>query len=258
MSVEQMFRCFEYFEANGWPEPRTRPHTTPAKVRVRPAKGELGVRRASHSRATKAGFHTGRKPGNAGRKWPAEVLTPAEVQMLMLRCSTTASTGLRNRAIFVTLYRAALRISECLDLYPHDVDAERGMIRVRHGKGDKAGTVGMDPKAFAYLAEWEERRAALGLDGSVPMFPSLHGTRLYSSYVQATLKRLAREVGIEKRVTPHGFRHTCAFEMMMAGHPLGEIQLHLRHSNIATTANYLQHLAPMAAVKAAQARGWEF
>lgn len=218
----------------------------------------LGQKRPSYSPVTQPGYRKGLKPGNAGRKWPAEVMTPEEVQTLMFGCSRTASTGIRNKAIIATLYRGALRCSECLDLYPHDIDVDRGMLRVRHGKGNKAGTVGMDPRAFSYVTEWMDRRTELGINGSFPLFCTLHGTRVSGAYVRAFMKRLAKQAGLEKRIHPHGCRHTCAFEMMMAGQPLGEIQLHLRHTNIATTANYLQHLAPMKAVEAAQAREWAF
>jgi site-specific recombinase XerD len=63
-------------------------------------------------------------------------LTPDEVKALIQCCSTRAASGIRNRALIVTLYRAGLRVSEALAILPKDL---AGTIRVLHGKGTVAG-----------------------------------------------------------------------------------------------------------------------
>ena len=63
------------------------------------------------------------------------------------------------------MFGAALRVSETLALRPSDLDLERGMVRVRHGKGDRARTVAIDPSAQAYVERWIAMRQALGLNG---------------------------------------------------------------------------------------------
>ena len=79
-----------------------------------------------------------RKAGktNRGRRFPPEVLTASEVRHLMEACSPESTTGVRNRVLIATLYRAGLRIAEALSLLPKDVDLDAGTIRVLHGKGD--------------------------------------------------------------------------------------------------------------------------
>src|SRR5664279_3617008 len=119
-----------------------------------------------------------RTPGNKGRKFPAEVLTEAEVASLLRACSSKAPTGIRNRALIAALYRGGLRISEALALFPKDVDATAGTITVLHGKGDKRRTIGLDAGAFAVLARWLDRRAALGINGRYRIFCTLKGTPL--------------------------------------------------------------------------------
>ena len=52
--------------------------------------------------------------------------------------------GLRLRGLIVVMWRAGLRIGEVLALTESDLDADRGAILVRHGKGDKRREVGMD------------------------------------------------------------------------------------------------------------------
>src|SRR5687768_6532920 len=126
------------------------------------------------------------------RRFPAEVLTDDEVRALLDACPLTSTTGLRNRALLAILYRAGLRITEALDLYPKDVDLERGAIRVLHGKGDKARVVGVDRGALAILERWLDVRACNGHASHHPIFCTASGERLTSGYVRRWLPELAR------------------------------------------------------------------
>jgi site-specific recombinase XerD len=197
-----------------------------------------------------------RTPANSGKKYPAEVLTEAEVASLIRACSPKAPTGIRNRALITVMYRAGLRVSEALALFPKDVDADAGTVTVLHGKGDKRRTVGVDAGAFAVLARWLDRRPPLGLNGRTPIFCTLQGASLKSAYVRALLPRLAAKAGVEKRVHPHGLRHTHAAELAREGTPLNLVQAQLGHSSLATTDRYLRHIAPEELVKAMKARVW--
>ncbi len=116
--------------------------------------------------------------------------------------------------------------------------------------------MGLDPVAWAVVQRWLDTRKSLGLDGRVPVFCTLGGSRLLASYVRALLPRLARGVGIEKRVHPHGLRHTGAFELANEGHPLHLIQQQLGHSSLATTDRYIRHLNPREVVETMRSRTW--
>ena len=196
-------------------------------------------------------------PPNRGQRHPAEILTPDEVQRLLAACSRRAPTGIRNRALIAALYRGGLRISEALDLMPKDLDPSAGTVRVLHGKGDRARTVGLDTTACAYIERWLDRRAALGINGHSRLFCTLDGAPLAAAYVRALLPRLARKAGIEKRVHAHGLRHTHAAELAREGIPVNVIQQQLGHSSLATTDRYLRHVAPIEVVTTMQARAWD-
>ena len=154
------------------------------------------------------------------------------------------------------LYRAGLRISEALALFPKDLDAEAGTIRVLHGKGDKARVVGLDAGAWAILEMWLDKRTAAGISGRAPVFCTLKGKPVKPGYVRTLMPRLARRAGIEKRVHAHGLRHTHAFELAGEGTPLHVIQAQLGHSSVATTDRYIRHLNPAAVVDAMKGRAW--
>ncbi|MBK7405831.1 MAG: tyrosine-type recombinase/integrase [Phycisphaerales bacterium] len=72
---------------------------------------------------------------NAGRRFPPEVLTDAEVRALMDACGDGLPSCHRNRALIALLYRGGLRVSEALALYPKDLDAASGAVRVLNGQG---------------------------------------------------------------------------------------------------------------------------
>ena len=156
------------------------------------------------------------KSSNKGIRFPPEPLNESEVAGLLAACAEDAA-GTRNRALVVVLWRAGLRISEALGLFPKDLDANRGTARVLHGKGDRSRLVGLDPRAWAVLQSWLDLRAALGIDGRAPVFCTLGGKRIATAYVRALMKRLSRKAGIAKRVHAHGLRHTHASELRQEG-----------------------------------------
>jgi site-specific recombinase XerD len=193
---------------------------------------------------------------NLGRRFPAEVLTAGEIGRLIEACSRTAPTGLRNRALIVVLWRAGLRVSEALALMPKDVDRAEGTLHVLNGKGGKQRMVALDPLSFGVIDRWLEARGALKRSSQHPVFCTLQGAPLQSAYVRALLPRLAREVGIEKRVHAHALRHTFACELMREKLPLNMIQKQLGHANLAVTSRYLQHVTPPELAEAMQRRAW--
>lgn len=191
----------------------------------------------------------GSEPGNKGGKFPPELLTPDEVAAIVAGCSPRAKTGIRNRALITFLYRSGLRVSEALALKPSDIDLKRRTCRVLHGKGDKATVRGFHPSATDTLARWIDTRRTLGLRNG-PLFCTLDGSPLYPQYVRLLLARLADKAGIDKKVRPHGLRHTFAVELEQAGTPVTTISKLLGHSTIAVTARYLDHLTNAQAIEA--------
>ena len=103
---------------------------------------------------------------------PASARDPdgrCELRELLSKCSRRAPTGIRDRALLVTLYRAGLRISEALHLKPSDIDYADGTIRVLHGKNDKTRTVAVDDGTLAEIRVWLTERSALGINGRAPL-----------------------------------------------------------------------------------------
>jgi site-specific recombinase XerD len=177
----------------------------------------------------------------------------------MAACSPTSPTGKRNRALIVTLWRGALRCEEALHLRLYDLNRGDGSIRVMFGKGRKARTVGIEPRAWAVLEVWLAERERLGVPRTVPVFCTVVGSEFHplsSRYVRWLMADLGRKADIGKRTAPHQLRHTRAAEAANEGVPVHMISVFLGHSNVGTTDRYIQHLNPRAAIDAMLASQW--
>lgn len=214
-----------------------------------------GRRRSS---ATRPEFRKGKKPGNWAKKYAPQPLTDAEVLALIAACPDNPAYR-RLRALIVLLWRSGLRISEALDLLPHDLDADAGTVYVRCGKGSKQRVSGMDEWGFAQIQPWLEERKSYPPG---PVFCIVEGPtkggRMSAPWVRTALAKLAIETGCPKRVHPHGFRHSHACSLAREGQPIHVTSRQLGHSNVGTTATYLMGIEPtevIAAVRARQAPG---
>lgn len=186
-------------------------------------------------------------PTNAGKRFPIELLTAAEARALLHSPSGRAPTGLRNRALIAVMYGGGLRLAESLALKPSDVDVDNAEIRVLWGKGDKSRTVAIAGGALVHVTRWIDRRRVLKIRSQF-LFCTLEGKPLEQRYVRQMLARAADRAGIDKRVHPHGLRHTHAVEMERRGFTVTEIQQQLGHSHLNTTAVYLGGISPAARV----------
>lgn len=195
-----------------------------------------------------------------GRKFHTELYSKEEVMALVDGCNNGA-TGLRNKVLIIVLYRCGLRISEALGIRSSDYNPNEGTIRVI-GKGNKMRVVGLDTQTKLNLDLWVSKRKELGINGAgnPPIFCGISkmnfGKPIQSVYVRNLLKRLAQKAGIEKRMSPHQFRHSFAHDLLNEGIGLQHIQISLGHSNIATTSKYLQRFNPRETILKIQQREW--
>ena len=176
---------------------------------------------------------------------------------MLAACSSTAPTGIRNRALVVTLYRAGLRLDEALTLVPADVDVAAGVIHVGRRFGEHVRDVGIDAGALGIVRHWLRVRAALGIGADGLLFCTLSGGRIHPAYVRQLLPRLAEKAGIEKRVHAQGLRYTHAAELAAEGMPAELIQAQLGHESLASTDRYLRRVSAADRIDALQRREWK-
>ena len=154
------------------------------------------------------------------------VLSPGEVARLL-----KALRNRKHRTVALVLYGAGLRLSEALALELRDIDSQRMVITVRHGKGDADRQVALSEVLLEALRTyWLAYRPARCLfSGGDPEKPMVGST------IQRALKAARVRAGIAKPAGPHVLRHSYATHLMEAGTDLRVIQTLLGHRSLRTT-----------------------
>jgi integrase/recombinase XerD len=161
-------------------------------------------------------------------KLPA-VLDPAEVKEVLVAIESPLF-----RALFVTTYATALRVSEVCSLTIGDLDSRRGVIRIR-GKGGRERYVPLREKLLHVLRRYYRCHQPKG----TWLFPAAKSDRHVSpDRARTALHQAVRKTSVKKHVTPHVLRHSCATHLLEAGVELRVIQALLGHASIRTTVRY--------------------
>jgi integrase len=125
-----------------------------------------------------------------------------------------AIKNLKHRALLMTAYAAGLRVAEVTRLHIADIDSDRMVIRVRHGKGQKDRYVMLSPRLLEVLRAY--RKAARPSDF---LFPGAAPDRpLTTGSVRKVYSRARRAADLDKHVTVHTLRHNAASRIMPTAH----------------------------------------
>src|SRR6516162_5424137 len=88
---------------------------------------------------------------------------PKTLTVEELTAFLTAIRKPKYRALFMTCYAAGLRLSEVCHLRVQDIDSQRMVLRVRHGKGGKERLTVLSPRLLEVLRTYMARGPAPGL-----------------------------------------------------------------------------------------------
>jgi len=156
------------------------------------------------------------------------VLSEEEVQALLVQ-----TKNLKHRCMLFFLYSAGLRISELLSLKHDSIDADRGLIYVRGGKGKKDRVTLLSRVAYAYMNEYIKKYQPVTW-----LFEGPGGSPYSSRSVNNIIKRSCRLAGIGKQASAHTLRHSFATHLLERGTDLRYIQTLLGHESSLTTERY--------------------
>lgn len=177
----------------------------------------------------------GRPAETAFLSWPQDVdklpvvLSEEQVHRLL-----DALEKPRFRVFFTAMYAAGLRISETCRIQTGDIDAARGVLHVRKGKGGKERLVMLSPRLLVILrAYWKLARPPAPW-----LFTGRTGRPIAAAVARNALARAAAAAKLDKKVTPHVLRHSFATHLLEAGTDLRVIQVLLGHGSIRSTTRY--------------------
>lgn len=174
------------------------------------------------------------------RKIPS-VLSYEEIVSIIEVIDHSAPQGHRNRAIIETLYACGLRVSELVNLTLSNLYIDIGFIKVI-GKNNKERIVPIGPAAIKYIKLYldQERKhlKTIHPEHKDYVFLNRRGKQLTRVMIFTIIKNLKNQAGIEKKVSPHTFRHSFATHLIEGGADLRAVQDMLGHESITTTEIY--------------------
>lgn len=157
-----------------------------------------------------------------------EIPTDEQIQQLLKLCDPRSKVGLRNRTILEVLVSSGLRVSELCSLQVSKLDLINNRTTLT-GKGGKERLVKFSPTASEYIKKYLKLRRKQ----SEFLFPITPRT------VERFCHDLGQKVGI--RLHPHMLRSYFATYLLSQGVDLFTVSRLMGHSNINTTAIYLNY-----------------
>jgi len=141
-----------------------------------------------------------------------------------------------------TIYACGLRLSEGVHVQVGDIDSDRMMVHVRHGKGAKDRYVPLPAPTLHMLRRYwrthRHRKWLFPAPDKSSLLPSTAPKPMPIGGVQRAFKMALYQSGIRKKATVHTLRHSYATHLLEAGINLRVIQAYLGHSSPKTTAIY--------------------
>ena len=182
-----------------------------------------------------------------GRYLPT-VLSLAEIDAMIAQIDLGHPQGYRNHAIIEMLYGCGLRVSELVELQLSQLFFEEKLVRVQ-GKGNKQRLVPLGKICQQTLHSYFENtriQQKIAAEYSDTVFLNRNGKQLTRAMIFTVVRDLAQKAGIQKKISPHTFRHSFATHLIENGADLPSVQMLLGHESITTTEVYThlstQHL----------------
>jgi integrase/recombinase XerD len=175
-----------------------------------------------------------------GRKLP-DTLAVEEIDALISAIDLSSNEGERNRALLETLYGCGLRVSELVSLKISDLFFDEGFIKIT-GKGNKQRFVPVGDLTQKYIEIYKNGiRVHLNIQKGFEdtLFLNRRGKQLTRAMIFTIIKDLAVKINLNKKISPHTFRHSFATHLLENGADLRSIQLMLGHESITTTEIYV-------------------
>ena len=175
----------------------------------------------------------------AEKKLP-QILTSAEVELLLDQPKCTDMKGYRDRAMLELLYATGIRVSELISLDVDDVKLSAGIIKCStHGK---ERYIPMYTTAIRAVSDYINlvRGQMVASPTEQALFVNVNGQRMTRQGFWKVLKHYQETAKIDKDITPHTLRHSFAAHLLENGADLRSIQEMLGHADISSTQVYAQ------------------
>lgn len=169
-----------------------------------------------------------------------DTLSFDDVNRIIKAINISTDLGRRNHCMIEVLYGCGLRVSELIDLKMSNINFKESYLKVE-GKGDKARFVPLAAYTAELIKQYiKEIRSKYKINKKCEdiLFLNSRGSSMSRVIVFIIIKELTEKAGINKKISPHTFRHSFATHLLQNGADLRYIQEMLGHSSITTTEIY--------------------
>lgn len=169
-----------------------------------------------------------------------DTLSFDDVNRIIKAINISTDLGCRNHCMIEVLYGCGLRVSELIDLKMSNINFKESYLKVE-GKGDKARFVPLAAYTAELIKQYiKEIRSKYKINKKCEdiLFLNSRGSSMSRVIVFIIIKELTEKAGINKKISPHTFRHSFATHLLQNGADLRYIQEMLGHSSITTTEIY--------------------
>lgn len=169
-----------------------------------------------------------------------DTLSLQDINRIIAAIEVNTDLGKRNHCIIEVLYGCGLRVSELIELKISNINFKEQYIKV-HGKGNKTRFVPLADYTAEMLESYIKEVRSKGKINKKyedTLFLNSRGTSMSRVIVFLIIKELTDKAGVNKKISPHTFRHSFATHLLQNGADLRYIQEMLGHSSITTTEIY--------------------
>lgn len=169
-----------------------------------------------------------------------DTLSYEDVERLISAIDLSTDLGRRNLCMIEVLYGCGLRVSELIDLKISNINFKENYVQVE-GKGKKTRFVPLAQYTVNLIQDYMTNvRSKYKINKRCEdyVFLNSRGSSMSRVIVFIIIKELVDKAGINKKISPHTFRHSFATHLLQNGADLRYIQEMLGHSSITTTEIY--------------------
>ena len=169
-----------------------------------------------------------------------DTLSFEDVERIIQAINLSTDLGRRNLCMIEVLYGCGLRVSELINLKISNINFKEFYLKVE-GKGDKSRFVPLAAFTIKLIRDYIDTvrsKNKINKKHEDLLFLNSRGALMSRVIVFIIIKELTEKAGINKKISPHTFRHSFATHLLQNGADLRYIQEMLGHSSITTTEIY--------------------
>ncbi len=168
-----------------------------------------------------------------------DILSVEEIELILTVVDKETNIGIRDLSILSLLYSSGIRVSELIELEFSNIFLNEEYIKILgKGKRERLVPIGLQAKEnlLNYINKYRKSLKPINSKGYI--FLSYRSKPMTRMAIFNLIKKYCKISGINKKVSPHTFRHSFATHMLEGGADLRIVQEILGHENINTTEIY--------------------